>query len=184
MRFEHVEVGNKHYDKVNKLIHNAFPPEELLPMEILNERAQLDNFYFLAIYDNDLFVGMTYVMTNDTDSICYIFFLAIDEQLRGQGYGSKVLENIKTKYNFVKSLILLIEEVDEKYDNYKQRASRLNFYERNGFKLQGIKTNEQDVVFDVLAYGDDINMASYEATSKLFFGSEYYHEYQGPIYLV
>lgn len=184
MQFKQVKPNNQHYSKVYELIHSAFPADELLPMELLNERAKLDNFDFFAIYDDKLFIGMTYIIVNKIDSICYVFFLAIDEQLRGRGYGTKVLDCIKSSYCNIDSVILLIEEVDEKYDNYEQRTSRLNFYERNGFKLQSIKTSEQDVVFDVLAYGEDIGIDSYESTSKLFFGEKYYKQYQGPIYSI
>lgn len=184
MEFKQVKIGNEHYDKVYALIHTAFPPDELLPMELLNTRADLENFDFLAIYDDDIFVGMTYIVTNVADSICYIFFLAINQDLRGRGYGTSVLDMIKKQYDQFNSIILLIEEVDDKYENYTQRLSRLNFYKRNGFKLQGIKTSEQDVTFDVLAYGNDINITNYEATSKVFFGEEHYRIYQGPIHSI
>ena len=45
--------------------------------------------------------------------------------------------------------MLCIEEVDEKYDNYKQRVHRKNFYLRNGFQEMGFKYVEKDVKYEM-----------------------------------
>lgn len=184
MEFKIVKPGNEHYSRVYDLIYDSFPLDEILPMCVLNRRATKSHIDFLVVYDNNQFVGMTYVVTNDEDSICYVFFLAICESERGKGYGTKVLQHLKIKYIKYNSMILIVEEIDEKYDNYDQRLNRLSFYKRNGFKLQGIKTSEQNVVFDVLAYGNPITIEQYKRTMRCFFGPIFMKIYQGPIYEV
>ena len=51
--------------------------------------------------------------------------------------------------------MLCIEEVDEKYDNYKQRVHRKNFYLRNGLQEMGFKYVEKDVKYEMLYVGEN-----------------------------
>lgn len=87
---------NKHCSKaVKKLYNKAFPRNERAPFLFLKLLARKDKAQFIGVYDKDTFVGLFYnIYYKD---IVYVFYLAIDESLRGQGYGRRVLEAIKEK---------------------------------------------------------------------------------------
>lgn len=83
--------------------------------------------------------------------IIYVFYLAINENLRGQGYGSKILNLIKDKYSNHR-IILNIEEIDKNSDNYKQRVKRKEFYKKNGFYDLNYTIKEAGVTYEMLMY--------------------------------
>ena len=84
--------------------------------------------------------------------IAYIFFLAVDDKCRNQGYGSKILSSLKEMYRD-SVLLLCYEEVDEKYPDNDIRKRREAFYKRNGFIDNELKTNEFGVVFQTAYFG-------------------------------
>ena len=62
----------------------------------------------------------------------YVFYFAISQSERGQGYGSYILQTVKEFYKNQR-LCLAIEEIDETAANYQQWVKRKEFYEKNGF---------------------------------------------------
>jgi ribosomal protein S18 acetylase RimI-like enzyme len=67
-----------------------------------------------------------------------VLYLAVDGSLRGKGYGSRVLSQIKAEKPGQRT-VLNIEPLDEKAPNAEQRRKRLAFYERNGFQRERIR---------------------------------------------
>ena len=142
------------YDKqcskdLKKLYKRAFPIEERAPYWLLKALAIKDSVKFYGIYNEKKFVGLVYnVYYKD---IVFIFYLAIDETLRGQGYGTKILDSIKNKHENYR-IILNIEEIDENSNNYKQRIKRKEFYIKNGFYDLNYKIKELGVTYEMLCY--------------------------------
>ena len=132
---------------VKKLYIRAFPKSERLPYSVLKFLTLFKGISFNEYYDGDLFCGFTY--TVETDYTLFIYYLAIDENLRGKGYGSKILSLIKNSYPN-KTITLNVEPIDENADNYSQRLTRLSFYKRNGFLDSGYTVYEVGGGFTVL----------------------------------
>ena len=98
---------------IEPLFVSAFPENERPSADYYFASFDSDNKKLFGFYDNDLFVGFASVVLYE--DICYIFFLAVDENKRQKGYGSKILDSIKKMYE--KYVILLCyEEVDKKYN--------------------------------------------------------------------
>ena len=109
----------KYNKKVKKLYKEAFPINERLPIFILKILSKKRKANFYEIYDNTSFIGMLYnVYYKD---IVFVLYLAIDNQFRGKGYGSKVLNLIKEKYD-KNRIILNIEKINEKAQQQKPSA--------------------------------------------------------------
>lgn len=71
--------------KVIKLYKEAFPKEERIPIWLLKKLARKNKANFYGIYDNEKFIGLIYnIYYKD---IVFIFYLAIDKETRGKGYG-------------------------------------------------------------------------------------------------
>lgn len=160
-------------NKVDKLYHSAFPIEERTSLEVLVRKANENKGAFLSIYDEDKWVGLTYVITYQ--DLSYVLYLAIDDTFRGKGYGSQTLELLKIKYPH--TIMLCIEEVEEKYENYKQRLSRKQFYLRNGLKEMGFKYFEADVKYEMLYYGKKLPSKTYDDLMVAYAGN-IYHNYR------
>ena len=154
--------------KVKKLYVDAFPIEERCPLNILLKHTKDKRGEFLAIYDQEKFIGLIYnIVYKD---IVYIYYLAIEEKFRHQGYGTKVLNDIKVMYAN-KRIILMAETLDEKADNYQERVNRNKFYSKNGFVYQGYTVMEFEVVYDMLGYSNKkVSKKEFKELIKYYFG--------------
>lgn len=162
MNLSFVEYKNaaSHKKKVKKLYLGAFPKEERVPFMLLAAREKKGNGELLEIKDGNTFVGMVSVLRYK--DLAYIFYLAIDDGLRGMGYGSSVLTALKERYSDCR-IFLAREQLDETADNYEQRLSRHRFYQRNGLVDLKCRITEQGVVYDVMGIGDEVTAEEYEA---------------------
>jgi len=142
-------------DKIESLALEAFPPEEYLAPSKIIEMSEKADLNFLAVYDNDQFVGFTVVKLYKT--MAYLFFLAINKEMRGQGYGNKIIQKIKENYPDY-SLVVDFEMIDKKAPNYNQRVKRKNFYLKNGYKETGHFLSYLGVNYEIMAMNDNLNI--------------------------
>ncbi len=123
------EIGTEHphYTFIEELLHTAFPVNERRDDD--RQRWNADNeeqFHCLLALDEKSPVGvLTYW---DFDTFIYIEHLAIDETLRGKGYGKDVLGTFFGSHT--KPVVL---EVEHPTDETSRR--RIGFYKRCGLHL-------------------------------------------------
>ena len=101
---------------------------------------------------------------------------------RNRGYGSKILNDIKEKYQD-KTILLCYEEVDEKYEDFLDRKNREKFYSRNGFINNELKTQEGEVVYQSAIIGNrKVTFEEYKILFDLCYGKganeKYLKEYK------
>ncbi|MCR5184549.1 MAG: GNAT family N-acetyltransferase [Bacilli bacterium] len=156
-------------EDISPLYLSSFPASERPPLRYFYqglEKNKENELY--AYYDDDVFIGFSY-LTSYKD-IIYIFFLAVKESLRNKGYGSKILTIIKDN-NPDKVILLCYEEVDTKYKDYLSRKKRKDFYIKNGFKKNGLKTDEYGVIFETAYIGKHpVSFQDYEQIFIVGFG--------------
>lgn len=148
--------------KVKELYHQAFPKEELMPwtiIRIINMRKGAD---VSAYMDGDIFCGFTH--TYVVDDMLFVLYFAVDSELRGKGYGSKILTTLK-ELNPNKTITLNIEPIDENAVNIEQRKNRLLFYQKNGFYDTGYMAKDIGGYFTVLSSNEKFDAQTFE---KLF----------------
>lgn len=129
-----ITENSPHWAAVNALAVEAFPPEEYLAPATLVEMAKDESFDFLALLDEEVFVGFMVVQTHN--DLAYLFFLAIDPACRGKGYGSRAIKTLKAQYPDKKQVVDF-EMPDETAANHAQREKRRKFYLRNGYLETG-----------------------------------------------
>ncbi len=133
---------------------SAFPKNERPPAHYFFSSALKDTNNIYAFYENNLFIG--FVQLTTYKDICYVFFLAVNKEIRNQGWGSKILSWVK---DFHKDRVILLcyEEVSEKYSDNDLRKRRQDFYlNKNGFKDNHLKTNEFGIIFQTCIYGNHL----------------------------
>jgi len=114
--------------KMKHLYRTAFPPEERLPWWVLRLNAARRDIGLTAWMEGDRFCGFTASATVGT--MHFLLFFAVAEELRGMGYGSRILTAIRRQYPTV---TLNIELLDPAAPNYPERRRRYRFYRKNGF---------------------------------------------------
>lgn len=121
-----VPVTEERFDLVYEKMAAAFPYEER--RDISDQRECLNNkfFKFSEIFDEETDVGFTALW--DFPEFVFIEHIAIDEEVRAGGYGSKTIELVKEVY---KKPIILEAEAPET----EQQIKRIRFYDRLGFKI-------------------------------------------------
>lgn len=150
LNVEHITQQSRFWERVNTLAKEAFPPEEYLAPSQLVKMARSDNYDFLALLDDDTFVG--FMVVKLYEDMEYLFFLAIDGNSRGKGYGSRAIETLKENYPD-KTHTVDFEMLDKTAANYAQREKRRNFYLRNGYKETGLFLSYLGVDYEVFCMG-------------------------------
>lgn len=175
IRLENGKTNRAVKKEIKKLYLEAFPAEERMPLWILSWKAKKDRADLYGIYEKDKFVGMTYCVYEK--DIVFVFYLAVHQDRRGEGYGSQILKKLKEKFPN-RRIVLNMEEVAETYKNYPQRRKRKEFYLKNGFREAGFKIEEYGVIYEFMYYGENITVEEYENLLKCYFGRGLFHFYQ------
>lgn len=151
MKLKYMKYSNSMYKtNAKKLYIKSFPKEERFPFWILKKCSKEKNVVFNIILDNDKFIGIEYIITYD--SIAYLMYFAIDENLRENGYGSKILKDLIERYEIV---ILSIEKVNQLNNN---SIKRKQFYLRNGFYETNKFIKDNGIEYEVLCTNKDYNI--------------------------
>ena len=157
--FKKLSKNMKEYREIKELYKRSFPKEERAPFWLMMRNAKRGKGDFLAAFDNDLFVGFAYIISNE--SLAYLFYLAVNDKLRAKGYGSMILSELKERYRN-KNLFLALEDDDKSAPNYEQRKKRHKFYEKNGFSPIACRMQEASVIYDVMSTGGMVTTKEYD----------------------
>ena len=148
--------------KAEALYCRAFPENERRPFSELVENPYGGTELF-CFYDGETFVGMACLL--NTAAFSHIIYFAVDETLRGHGYGSKMLELLHCSKPG-KKFMADIERPDEAADNAGQRRRRKMFYLRAGYEETDIKYEWRHENYEVVSFGGRISEAEYDGFWK------------------
>lgn len=154
-------VNNENRDEIKTIYEDSFPVEEMVPYNKLIEISNDTDHLFYGIYDDDVLVGMNYLIVEK--DILYVLYLAIDKGHQSKGYGKAVITEIKSQYSGYR-ICLNIEEVNPKFINHDQRIKRRRFYQRLGFESQNyLVTNYEGITFETMSINGDVGCEQIEA---------------------
>ena len=136
---------------VQPLYESGFPTAERLPYEMLVRFADKMPVDFFVYRSEDRFVGFTY--TAYFKNTAWLFYFAVEQELRGEGYGSLILAELLTTLK-TDRIIIDIESTDQASENTAERASRKSFYERAGFKDTDISRSYRGITYQIMVRGE------------------------------
>lgn len=170
-------VAKKNLYEAKKLYLTAFPKEERLPWWVLRLMTLPEDVEITSYYDGPDFVGFTHSTT--TEDTLFIMFFAINEHLRGKGYGSAILDYLKNRHSG-KAINLNVEPLNEHAENADQRVMRMRFYKKNGFFDTGYNIDEVGGTFRVLSTKPELDQTAYlQVFRKLSLG--FWKPYIAPV---
>ena len=129
---------------IERIYTESFPDNERAPMKLLKKRAAAGKADFLAVCEGEQVVGMAYVVC--LRDLAYLFYLAVDKQYRGKGYGTATIKALLKKYSG-KRFFLALEQLDRSAENYSQRLKRREFYKSCGLTDLPFRLKEGPVTF-------------------------------------
>ena len=152
--------------RARALYLRAFPREERLPWPIMLMNARRSGIDLTAFLDGDVFCGFTSSVT--VGELHFLLFFAVEDELRGKGYGSAILSAIKGKHPQV---VLNVEPLVEDAPNLQERKNRFAFYGKNGFFDTGWHVWEVGGMVRVLSTRQELDVPAYKKIfRKLTFG--------------
>ena len=154
---------------IKTLYEEAFPANERAPMSILLRKARKPFVDFTAYYENDTFIGFTYLSLSRDRDLAFVMYLAIDPALRSNGYGSRILEQLRLTYADSR-IVLNIEAAEKDSPNAAERLRRREFYVRNGYAGSGFLMKEFGVWYEALVIGGPVGRAEYLRLYSRFMG--------------
>lgn len=153
-------IGNtpEELKKTKKLYNSAFPKNERRSFSELVKK-RLGGTEVFCFYDEETFVGMACLLNSPT--ISHIIYLAVEESLRGRGYGSKALELIHRSKSGRK-IMVDIEVENENAENAEQRIMRKKFYLKAGYEETPVKYEWRQENYEILSFGGQISEEEYD----------------------
>ncbi len=153
---------------LRRLYHTAFPKEEQMPWWLLRLISLRRDMGVEGFYEGDQLRGLTVSVA--TEEVLFILFLAVNDECRGQGWGSAILNQLKEEYPG-RTILLNVELLDPAAENYDQRLRRMRFYKKNGFFDTGFDIDEVGGTFRVLGTAPQLDVDAYlRVFAKLSFG--------------
>ncbi len=165
MRLTQIQAADE--DRIKRLYYDAFPADERAPFRMLKSRAKRGRADFLSLYNNDEWVGLTYIVTHE--DLAYIFYLAVDNEQRGKHYGTQAILAIIERYKG-KRVFLALEDWNEECDNKQQRIKRHNFYKNCGLSDLPYKLKEANVVYSIMGVGGKVEPEEYKRLINRYLG--------------
>ena len=120
-------------EQLRRLYETAFPVEEQIPYDDLICLLDAMDIDYMAYCDGTALVGLMMVLRMTRYNWCWYF--AVQEELRGKGYGQEILTAVLNKYSDQQPFVMDIESpFQPDAPNLEQRRRRYAFYMRNGLR--------------------------------------------------
>lgn len=152
-------VTDENFSVVYKRLVDAFPYEERRDESDEQKCFLKKQFNFCEITDDGESVGLIVFWV--FEKFLFIEHIAINEEIRSKGYGSRTIELIKTKYN----LPIVLEA---EFPETEMQKKRIKFYENLGFKVNSYSYtqpsyhNAESVPLQILSFPKLLNEKEFD----------------------
>lgn len=154
LRAVQINRGNADDEQLRLLYGTAFPVEEQIPYNELIDLLDVMSIDYTAYYDGNRLVGLMIVLPLPRFNWCW--YLAVQEELRGHGYGQEILTAVLEKYHDKQPFIVDIESpLQPDAPNPEQRRRRHAFYLRNQFRDTLTTRTYNGVTYTIMSSSDE-----------------------------
>lgn len=151
-----VEINSANADNaaLRRLYETAFPEGEQIPYDDLIHLLDIMDIDYRAYYEGEMLVGLTMVLR--LPKYNWGWYFAVCEELRGKGYGQRILTSVLDQYRKGQQTFVIDIESPLQPDapNPEQRKRRHAFYLRNGLKDTGTDRTYNGITFTILSSSD------------------------------
>ncbi len=144
--------------KIYRLYQSAFPRCEKKPFSMIRSMKKKGKSDVWYCEEDGRFAGLV-ITINGPDKIL-LDYLAVAKKRRGQGFGSKILLQMRKQYEG-KGVFLEIEQVTETAENYEERKRRKQFYISNGMREMKVYVKLFGVDMELLGFDCSLTFEEY-----------------------
>lgn len=149
-----IRCGNADDIALRQLYETAFPVEEQIPYNDLIYLLGKLEIDYTAYYDSEMLVGLTMVL--HLPRYNWGWYFAVRDELRGKGYGQRILSALLEKYRDGHPFIIDIESpLQADAPNPEQRKRRHAFYLRNGLKDTPTSRTFEGITYTIMTSSDE-----------------------------
>lgn len=154
LRVETVTRKTQAKKKVKGIYTSSFLKEDRMPFWLMLLLAKMPSTDFISFHDTDILCGFVYMAT--IENLTFVMFLAVDENNRSKGYGSRILDKIQSMYPNNK-IIISIERCDVDAKDIEQRLRRKKFYDNNGYIETGYLVELANIKQEILIKNGELD---------------------------
>lgn len=147
-------ICQSQWNDVKNIYMEAFPKSERKPFFFLKCAVQKGKSEIWVASQSDVVAG--FIVLIPYYDMVLVEYLAVSNQIRSKGSGSKILGEICRQYDD-KRILLLIEKIDDTANNLEQRIARKRFYLKNGFESSGVLMQGVSGDMEILCHGGSIS---------------------------
>ena len=152
-----------------KHIVKDFPREERSSLNNFKKRIKNKNEDVFVFVENNKEKAYTIIANLENDYIL-ISFLAVFEEYRSQGIGTKLLKEIEDKFKNKKGIILEVESPEDASDEKDKsiREKRIKFYKKSNYQiLKNTKIYFGNIAFNIMLLNNKDNIDEKEISKSL-----------------
>ena len=139
---------------LRRLYETAFPVEEQIPYDDIIRLLDVMSIDYTAYHEDGSLVGFTMVL--HLPQWNWGWYFAVREDLRGGGYGQRILSALLDRYRGERPFIIDIESPGQSdAPNPGQRRRRHAFYLRNGLKDTPTARTYEGVTYTIMTSSDE-----------------------------
>ncbi len=151
-------VDEKRLKQIEELYLRAFPSSERKPFSLMLEKQAEGTMEILCIEEENAFLGLA-IFAHDKD-IALLDYFAITDEIRGQGTGSKAIQELQKIYSD-KRFLLEIESTKVSSEDLTMREHRKAFYLRNGLHTMDFDVNYFGIEMEILSNAEKLTYEEY-----------------------
>ena len=135
-----------------KRMKRDFPKSELKPLTAIIHMWEKGSYDCLGFYEEDRMTAYAFSVKDPEKGYLLLDYLAVCEEWRGDGHGSRCLEELRRFYRQKKGILLECESLESAKNESEiaLRTRRIRFYEKNGCVRSGVRSRVFGVDFDIL----------------------------------
>lgn len=129
-----------------------FPKDEVKPFSRIKDMYEEGNYFGYGLFEGKELRAYAYFVGQLQGEMVLLDYLAVVEEFRFAGYGSKFLQLLGKELSCIDGIILESEndEFAHNEEDKKVRKKRLQFYKRNGLKDTGIRSQVFGVEYIIM----------------------------------
>ncbi len=158
LQIKHIDRDSQDFPEFCRLYRSAFPLQERVHLGVYLE-DRTGTLDILGFYEESTFCGFSILMTYG--DLTQILYFAIEEEMRGRGYGGRALEALKQYFS--SRLMADVEEPEEGSPLQAFREARIRFYKQNGFTETPVRFGWEGERYVMLVSRGSLTAEEYKA---------------------